>query len=125
MSGERFQIWWDAENQIVRARALGVLDEGAAEGIRRETARMDEAHGDGLDWLIDLSQMTKATSRARKILAEAAGHPSIRKYAFAGASVFIRTVANFIAAAANQKNARHFANEIEALEWLQEAVGND
>ncbi len=32
MSDERFRIWWDEEEQIVRARAVGVLDEEAAEG---------------------------------------------------------------------------------------------
>ena len=122
---ERFRIWWDEKEQIVRARAFGVLDEKAAEGIRQETTRMAQEHGDGLDWLIDLTQMTKATSKARKILAKASGHPSINKYAFAGASIFIRTVANFIAAAAGQKNARHFANEEQALAWLQEGADHE
>jgi hypothetical protein len=118
--GESFKIWWDNKEQIVRARAFGLLDEEAAEGIREETARMAEEYGDGLDWLIDLSQMTKVTAQARAILAEASGHPSIHKYTFAGASIFIRTVANFIAAAAGQKNARHFSSEEEALRWLRE-----
>ena len=116
---ERFRIWWDEEEGIVRACALGILDEQAAEGIHQETIRMAQEHGDQIDWLIDLSRMTKATSKARKILAEASGHPSINKYAFAGASAFIRTVANFISAAAGQKNARHFATEEEALMWLK------
>jgi hypothetical protein len=34
-------------------------------------------------------------------------------------------VANFIAVAAGQKNARHFATEEAALEWLQESVEHD
>ena len=119
MSNNGFKIWWDAEDEIVRARAFGVLDEEAAEGIKRETIRMAQEYGDRLDWLIDLSQMTRATSKARKILTEASVHPSIHKYAFAGASIFIRTVANFISAAAGQKNARHFATEEEALRWIK------
>jgi hypothetical protein len=80
---------------------------------------MAAKHGNGINWLIDLSRMSKTTSKARKILAEASGHPSIRKYAFVGASVFIRTVANFITAAAGQKNARHFSSEEEALKWIK------
>jgi hypothetical protein len=124
MSEDRFEIWWDAEEEIVRARAFGELDEEAAEGIRRETARMAAEHGYRLDWLIDLSQMTKATSKARKTLAEASGHPSIHKYAFTGASTFIRTVANFVAAAGGQKNARHYATEEEALKWLKGGRGS-
>jgi hypothetical protein len=102
-----------------------VLDEKAAQGILETTLKMAEEHGNHLDWLIDLSQMTKATSGARKILAEASGHQSINKYAFAGASVFVRTVANFIAAAANQRNARHFATEKDAMRWLKEDADND
>ena len=122
MSEERFKIWWDEEEEIARARAFGALDEKAAEGIRQETMRIAEEHGDGINWLIDLSQMTKATSKARKILVEVSGHPSINKYAFAGASIFVRTVANFVLAAAGQKNARHFATEGQALRWLKEGV---
>jgi hypothetical protein len=97
-----------------------VLDEQTAEWIRQQTIKMAEEHGDELDWLVDLSQMTKATSKARKILAEVSGHPSINKYAFVGASVFIRTVANFVAASAGQKNTRHFATEADALRWIKE-----
>lgn len=83
MGEEGFKLWWDAEEEIVRARAFGVLDDESAEGIKQETARMAEEHGGGLDWLIDLNQMTKATSKARKLLAEASGHPSICRYTFA------------------------------------------
>jgi hypothetical protein len=119
MSEERFKIWWDAEEEAVRARAFGVLGEEAAEGIKQETARMAQEYGDNIDWLIDLSQMTKATSKARKIPAKASGHPSIHKYAFAGASTFIRMVASFVAAAGGRKNARHYATEEGALKWLK------
>ena len=124
MTEERYRIWWDENKGIARARAFGVLDQEAAEGIRQATESMAEEHGEEIDWLIDLSQMTKATSRARKILSEATGHPSIRRYAFVGASIFLRTVANFIAAAAGQKNTRHFATEEEALDWLREGAEN-
>jgi hypothetical protein len=119
-----FEIWWDPEEEIVRARACGVLDEEMAEGIRQGTIGMAHEHGDNIDWLIDLSQMTTATLKARRILAEASGHPSIKRYAFSGASVFIRTVANFIAAAGGQKNARHFGTQEEALGWLREGAGD-
>ena len=52
-NGDKVEIWWDTAESIVRARAVGVVDEEAAEGIRQETARMAEVHGHGLDWLID------------------------------------------------------------------------
>ncbi len=117
---EKFNIWWDKKEKIVRAKAIGILDESSATGILDETKTMAQQHGDNINWIIDLSQLTKATSKARKILVEASGHPSIHKYAFFGASIFIRTVANFIAAAAGQNNARHFATDEEALTWIHE-----
>lgn len=117
---EKYLIWWDEKEKVVRAQALGILDEKAAQGIREETERMAVSHDNKLDWLIDLCQMTKATSKARKILVEASSHPSIRKYAFFGASVFIRTVVNFISSAARQMNTKHFATEEEALKWIKE-----
>ena len=49
VSEEGFKIWWDAEEEIVRARAFGVLDEEAAKGIRQETIRMAKEHGDNID----------------------------------------------------------------------------
>lgn len=81
---------------------------------------MAKGHGDNIDWLIDLSQMTKATSKARKILVDVSSHPSIRKYAFYGASTFIRVVANFIISSSGQKNVCHFDTEEAALKWIKE-----
>ena len=114
------KIWWDEALGIARASAIGTIDEPAARFILLETARIAQQNSENVDWIIDLHLMTKVTPKARKILAEASGYPSIRKYAFVGASTFIRTIANSIAAAAGQKNARHYATEQEALIWLQE-----
>jgi hypothetical protein len=114
------RVWRDEQKEIVRAVGVGLIDEDAARWLLAETERMAQEHGDGLDWLLDLSRITKPTAKARKVLAEASGHPSIRKYAFVGASTFLRTVANFISAAAGQKNTRHFATEEQALKWLAE-----
>ena len=110
MSEERYSIWWDEEEEIVRSRAFGVLDEEAAEGIKQETSRMAQEHGDNIDWLVDLSQVATATSRARKVLVEISKHPSINRYAFVGASILIRTHANFMMSAAGQKNAKPIFN---------------
>ena len=116
---EKYHICWDKKDKIVRAKAIGVLDEKDANGILEATVKIAKEHGEKIDWLIDLSLMTKVTSRARKVLAIATSHPSINKYAFIGASIFIRTIANFISSAAGQKNARHFTSEREALNWIK------
>jgi hypothetical protein len=117
---KNLKIWWDDKDSLVRVRAFGILDEETAKLVLDATIKIAEKFGNQIDWLIDLSQMTKPSSKARKILAEATGHPSIRKYAFVGASIFLRTVANFIAAAAGQKNARHFSTEEEAMRWVKD-----
>ncbi|MBC8505083.1 MAG: STAS/SEC14 domain-containing protein [Anaerolineales bacterium] len=121
-SFQEHSIWWDEDLGIARAKAVGAIDEASANFILLETARIAQHYGGKIDWLINLSEMTQATSKARKILAEASAHPSIRKYALSGASVFIRTVANFISVAAGQKNALHFSTDEQALDWLQEDV---
>jgi hypothetical protein len=113
------KIWWDKKEKIVRALAVGSFDEKTARWVLQETQKMADKHGDRISWLIDLNRMIQATSAARKILAQASRHPSIRRYTFFGASIFIRTVANFVLAAAGQKNARHFNSESEALQWIK------
>lgn len=123
-SSNNYQIIWDKKRKIARAKAIGVLDKTAAVGIMAETEKIAKDHGDQINWLIDLRQMNKATSKARKILVKASSHPSIRRYAFFGASTFIRVVANFIISAAGQKNARHFANEKDAINWIKEDVNH-
>jgi hypothetical protein len=113
------RVWWDEENRIVRAVGVGVIDEDSARWFLAEIEGMAQEHGDGLDWMLDLSRITKPTAKARRILAQASAHPSIHKYAFVGASAFLRTVARFISAAAGQTNDRRFSTEAEALEWLR------
>lgn len=116
----RHRVWWDEENHIAWAIGDGPADLEAAEWILAQTERMAAEHGPQVNWLLDLSGITKTTSASRKVLAKSSGHPSIRKYALVGASVFIKTVSNFILAATGQTNARHFSAEAEALAWLRE-----
>lgn len=115
------RIWWDKDSGFARAEAIGVIDESVARFILLETERIAQEHSENVDWLINLNQMTKATSKARKILVQVLAHPSISKYAFVGASTFIRTVANFLTSAAGQPNAKHFATEEEAMNWIEES----
>ncbi len=81
---------------------------------------MADKHSDQINWICDLREIKGSTTKARKIIAEATAHPSIHKYALVGASVFIRTVSNFILAVSGQKNASHFKTEVEALQWIKE-----
>lgn len=114
------RIWWDEERKIVRAVGGGTVDEETAYGMLAEAERLAAKHGNGLDWLLDLSGITAITSRNRKILASASVHPSICKQALVGATAFMRMVTNIILAPAQQVNARHFAIVEEALLWIAE-----
>jgi len=120
MTEKRNRVWWDEELDLPRVKASGVFDETAAREVQAKIREINREHPEKLDWIMDLSGMTKATSKARKVMAEVAADPDIRRHALIGASVFIRTVANFISAAVGQKNVRHFATEEEALQWIRE-----
>jgi len=111
---EKSKIWWDEKEKIVRGQAIGFIDDKIALWLLQETQKMADKHGKKIDWLVDLSQATQSTSSSRRIMAKAAQHPSVRKCSLFGASIFIRTIANFIMAAARQKNARHFDTEEQA-----------
>ncbi len=116
----RYKIFWDEKNKIARTWARGVVDVEIANALLEGTDEISKKYGDNIDWINDLSEITRPTAEARKILAVITGHPSTRKYAFVGASVFLRTVANFVTIASGQKNARHFATEEQALQWVKE-----
>jgi hypothetical protein len=114
------RLWWDEEYKIARGIGNGPADIETAEWILAETERIGIEHGPQVNWLLDLSGITKTTSASRKVLAKSSGHTSIRKYALVGASLFIKTVSNFILAATGQTNAHHFDTEAEAIVWLQQ-----
>jgi hypothetical protein len=114
------RVWWDENKEIVRAVGVGLIDQQSAQWFLDQTEMMALEHGKGLNWLLDLSQITKIPAKSRKLIAQASAHTSIRKYAMVGASTFIRTVANFISAAAGQTNNRHFATEQQAWDWIKE-----
>jgi len=124
-AGIQHQAWWDEERQIVRVVGHGKIDEAGGKWILSCTERMAREHGDRIDWLLDLSDISAPNSKARKLIAEACQHPSIRRYAMVGASTFIRVVANFVVAAAGVSNTRHFGTEEEALAWLMEGRASD
>jgi len=115
------RVWWDEEAGIGYCKAVGDLDEEAARYIKHEIERIADEHGDQSNWIIDLAQRKKTTSRARKVLAEIASLPRVSKYAIFGASTFTRTIANFIISAAGNANAQFFSSEEEAIRWTDES----
>ena len=115
----QMNVWWDEENQIARADGEGIVDEMAAQWVYEQTDSIGQELVGQVDWILDMSRLVKPTAKARKILAKTMALPSIHQYAMVGASVFLRTIANFINAAAGVTNAQHFSSEEEALSWLK------
>ncbi len=113
-------VIWHERGKYVSANGIGQIDEESANWFLECMNEMEALHGSDLEWLLDLSQMKNISSGARKILVEGSRHPSVEKLALFGASTFIRTVANFITAAAGQSNQRHFPTKEAALKWLKE-----
>lgn len=114
------KAWWDEKYSIARGWAKDSVKEEEAEYLEKKTIEMGEMHEPPIDWIVDLSEITSTTSKARKILAKLESHSSIGKYAMVGGSVFIRTVGKFISTASKHKNSRHFKTDAEALKWIQE-----
>jgi hypothetical protein len=120
-----YKIWWDDDNGIARGIAYGVMTLESANGIEREQNVIIERYGDGKDWLIDLSGVTKAPSKGRKKISELSADPRTGRYAFYGASVFVRTVFNFMMAMAQKQDVRYFRTEEEGLHWLKGGTGRN
>ena len=114
------KCWWDEELGIARGNVNGILTLESANGIHHDQDEIIEKYGEGADWLIDLSRMKKANSDARKKIAELSSDPRVGKFAFYGASIFIRTVVNFMMAAGHKDNVKHFRAEEEGLAWIRE-----
>ena len=116
--GNRYNSWWDEELGVARREVIGILTLETAVGIHHDQDGIIEKYGEGVDWLIDLSRMKKANSDARKRIVAISGDPKAGRFAIFGAPVFVRTVVNFIMAAAGKNNVKHFSTEGDALRWL-------
>jgi hypothetical protein len=117
---EKYKVWWDEENQVGRYTGIGDYDKDTALQITQlESALMDK-RAQTTNWLIDLGRNTRYSSEARKLFAEEMKHKYVGRMAFIGASVFLRTVVNFVTAVSGKQDVKHFASEKEALEWLHQ-----
>ena len=116
----KYKIWWDEAEEIIRAVVIGEVDEQLGSKYKEENRRLFEQFGRKVNVLVDMSKVTKTTSKGRKHGAEVVQLANVGKIAFIGASILIRTVTNFIMSASGKKGAKHFTNEEEALKWLKE-----
>jgi len=117
---EKYKVWWDDANQVARYTGVGDYDKDIALKITKLESELMDQRAATTNWLVDLGQNTNYSSEARKIFAEELSHKYTGKMAFIGASVFLRTVVNFVTAVSGKKDVKHFASEKDALEWLHQ-----
>jgi hypothetical protein len=114
----------ETDNQS-RVLLKGTLIEFTIEGVisMDDALALHEAgiklldSGMGRDVIIDLTRSKGFSAQARKKWVSFLRHPSIHRTAIVGGSIFIRTVASFVIAAAGVTNIRFFENAKEAVAW--------
>jgi UDP-N-acetylmuramyl pentapeptide synthase len=121
-SEERFQVWWDEKEGIIRNQSKGDFEEEDARKQMAEILRIAESRPGKVLVLNDLTEAGKASSGARKIYAQMLKSEEIAKHAFVGMRTLTRVIVSFIVRASGAKNAMFFATEEEALKWLREGV---
>jgi len=107
------------ESDIVHYNIVAPVDE--EEGLRLyNCGRKAIENGDATLIAIDLQESPRQfSSGARKVWVQLLQNPKVHKTAIFGGSVFVRTVASFVIAAAGRKNIRFFLTKKEALAWLK------
>lgn len=91
------------------------------EAVRLSTIGKSYIEGGQAEFvLIDLHQSTEFSSAARKIWVEFLQNARIKKTAFFGGNVFVKTLATFVIAATGKKDIKFFSTEEDAIAWFKE-----
>lgn len=120
MENQKFKVWWDEENQIIRAKFSGVRDEVSAQAAFEEIQKMAVGKINKPSLLVDLTKAGSANAGARKKFVEMAKLDTIKKKAVFGTNAIPRTVAFFVINCTGVTNSKMFDTEEEALKWLKE-----
>lgn len=117
-----YKIWWDEENEIVRLRSVGVIDETTARiGMQKgeEIARKHNAPF----VLADTREFEKMTAGGQKVYSEELQKSIMKKVAFlVKKKSRIVQVINIIAMRAKgiKIDSKFFESEKEAIDWLKD-----
>jgi hypothetical protein len=124
-SEERFKIWWDEDEGIIRLVTIGKVDNEVTARIVQGLMEILDTRGGKTSLLVDLSRQTGFPSTGgRKLAAQLLKHPGLGKTAAVVTSVAIKVATNFIAGAAGYGDLKMCSTEEEALKWLKEAAQN-
>jgi UDP-N-acetylmuramyl pentapeptide synthase len=122
--GEKFRVWWDDREGIIRSESRGDFEEGDARRQIAEIHRIAESKPGRALVLNDMTEAGKASSGARKVYAQMLNSEEIAKHAFVGMRTLTRVIVAFLLGASGAGNAMFFATEKEAIKWLK-ADGSD
>lgn len=117
---QKYRIWWDEKNGMLRAEVLAYLDEDNLKDIHGLVTSEAERHGGKLPVLVNLSHADSASFGARQILVEMFKSSLYTKCAIVESKTYDRVFMVFIIRAASAKGVDFFANEEDAISWLKE-----
>ena len=109
------------DDNILRVKFWGDFDQADVEAYMADFQPIVESATDTIHFLVDVSQVGKASAGARRIFGEMFSdpHPLTGRSALVGASRYIRVVAGFVMRVTGAKNMRIFESEDEAVAWLK------
>lgn len=111
------------DGSILRVKFWGNFDQADVEAYLADFRPILESATDTIDFLVDVSEVGKASAGARRMFGEMfrTPHPLTGRSALVGANRYIRVVAGFVMRITGAKNMRLFEFEEEALAWLKGA----
>jgi hypothetical protein len=119
MGDDKFKVWWDEKEGIIRNRSQGDFEEADARGQMAKILEMAERMPGKVLVLNDMTEAGTASSGARKVYAQTLRSEKIARHAFLDMRTLTRVIVSFLVRASGAENARFFASEEEALKWLK------
>lgn len=110
------------DDGILRVKFSGDFEEGDVAAYMKDFSPFLEAATEKVHFLVDVSEVGKASGAARRTFAEIfqEPHPLTGNSALIGVSRYLRVLIGFVLKATGATNLRIFDSEEEALAWLQE-----
>ena len=116
---EKFKVWWDEENKIIRHWSRGKNDENLAHDSAQEVLAIKQAHSDAHGFLVDVSEITTVTGGGRQEYGNLVKQLDL-KSAFFGASMVLKVVVKMVFEVSGKSTTMQmFETEEEALKWLK------
>jgi hypothetical protein len=110
------------DDGILRVKFSGDFDTKDVEAYMADFAPIVENATQTIDFLVDVSEVGKASANARRAFGDIFRnpHPSTGRTALFGDSRYIRVVTGFVLRITGSQNLRIFDSEQEALAWLKQ-----